>query len=459
MTLINRILLALLLASAPLAGGWAAGDLGNGSVYSQTDASNNTATDPGWPESMAASRVNDAARALQGAIKRDRDKRGATVTSGGTDTITLTYSVAPAAYYQGDEFCFVAGGTNTGAATLNVNGLGAKAIKKGAAGSTALAAGDITAGGIYCVQYDSTNMQLLVSPSLLNATTTGNLSSLSGLSAIGSVVHTASTTFAIQNAGVDAWGGTAGGTANAQTVSVVPAITGYVAGTKVTFAAAATNTGATTISVNSIGTKNIFANGAALVGGEIVSGKIYTIVYDGTQFNLQSIYPGQQTIWFPAGSLTARTTSGCAAGTAESTTNKVMTITKDCDQTTAEYVQAGVAMPKSWNLGTVTAQFVWASGVTGNVIWGAQCVSIRDDDVIDTAFGTAQTVTDSVTATTDVMVSAATSAITCGGTPTAGAWTVFQFYRDAAAGGDTAAGDAKLIGVKVLFSTNAVNDN
>ena len=46
--------LALALAATlPLVPAIAAGDLSNSSVYSETDASNNTATDPGWPEGMA----------------------------------------------------------------------------------------------------------------------------------------------------------------------------------------------------------------------------------------------------------------------------------------------------------------------------------------------------------------------------------------------------------------------
>lgn len=86
-------------------------------------------------------------------------------TSAGTDTITATLSPAPSAYATGMRVFLKAGGTNTGAATLNLNSLGAKDIKKGAAGSTALGAGDITSGGIYEFVYDGTNMQL-VNPGL-----------------------------------------------------------------------------------------------------------------------------------------------------------------------------------------------------------------------------------------------------------------------------------------------------
>jgi hypothetical protein len=77
-------------------------------------------------------------------------------TSAGTDTITATLSPAITAYVAGMMIVFRAGGTNTGAATLNVNSVGAADIKKGAAGTVALAAGDITTGGIYIVVYNGT---------------------------------------------------------------------------------------------------------------------------------------------------------------------------------------------------------------------------------------------------------------------------------------------------------------
>lgn len=82
-------------------------------------------------------------------------------TSSGTDTITATLSPAITAYVAGQRYHFKAGGTNTGAATINLNSVGAKDIKKGPDGATALAAGDITTGGMYTVEYDGTNMQLV----------------------------------------------------------------------------------------------------------------------------------------------------------------------------------------------------------------------------------------------------------------------------------------------------------
>lgn len=79
----------------------------------------------------------------------------------GTDSygITLTGFTA---YVAGQTFKFKAGTANTGACTLNVNGLGAKTIKKDV--SSDLATGDILANQIVTVIYDGTNMQMVSQP-------------------------------------------------------------------------------------------------------------------------------------------------------------------------------------------------------------------------------------------------------------------------------------------------------
>lgn len=76
----------------------------------------------------------------------------------GTDTITASLTPAITAYTAGQTFRFVSAGANTGAVTLNVNGLGAKSITK--TGAVALGAGDIASGALIQVTYDGTNFQL-----------------------------------------------------------------------------------------------------------------------------------------------------------------------------------------------------------------------------------------------------------------------------------------------------------
>jgi hypothetical protein len=63
------------------------------------------------------------------------------------------------AYQTGAVYTFKANTANTGAATLNINSKGAKAIVKGV--STALVTGDILAGQLCHCLYDGTNMVLL----------------------------------------------------------------------------------------------------------------------------------------------------------------------------------------------------------------------------------------------------------------------------------------------------------
>ena len=82
--------------------------------------------------------------------------------SAGTDSYVITLSPAITAYVTNAEYRFIAGTANTGAATININGLGAKTIKKAAGGlTTDLADNDIRAGQPVVLIYDGTNMQMV----------------------------------------------------------------------------------------------------------------------------------------------------------------------------------------------------------------------------------------------------------------------------------------------------------
>lgn len=72
-------------------------------------------------------------------------------TTGSSNAYVATPSPAVAAYTDGLQMFFVANHTNTSTATLNVNGLGAKAIVR--ANGSALTAGDITSGDLVAVLY------------------------------------------------------------------------------------------------------------------------------------------------------------------------------------------------------------------------------------------------------------------------------------------------------------------
>jgi hypothetical protein len=79
-------------------------------------------------------------------------------TVAGTDTITAAANAGITSYIAGQVFSFVAVGDNTGSATLNINSLGAKNIRK--AGGSNLNARDISFGSVVTVIYDGTQFQL-----------------------------------------------------------------------------------------------------------------------------------------------------------------------------------------------------------------------------------------------------------------------------------------------------------
>lgn len=77
----------------------------------------------------------------------------------GTNTLTCALVPAAIAYVDGMRVSFKAANNNTDSVTLNVNGLGAKTLKKNG-GADNLVADDIVAGQIVAVVYDGTNFQI-----------------------------------------------------------------------------------------------------------------------------------------------------------------------------------------------------------------------------------------------------------------------------------------------------------
>jgi len=170
---------------------------------------------------------------------------------------------------------------------------------------------------------------------------------------------------------------------------------------------------------------------------------------------------GKETIWVPAQAMYGTTTNGADAQQIETTATRPDLKVLDFDASTNEFAQFAVALPKSYNLGTVTFQFWWSPGNTntGNVILGLQGVGVANDDTADIAFGTAVEVTDAGGgAIEDVMVSSESGAITIAGTPADDDLTFFQVFRNASDGSDTFTGDCRLLGIKLFITTDAAND-
>jgi hypothetical protein len=180
---------------------------------------------------------------------------------------------------------------------------------------------------------------------------------------------------------------------------------------------------------------------------------------DTVQTFMQSGIVGKQTIYVPANAMNPTASNGCSNITQVETTSgrpdmQVLDFDKDSD----EFAQFTVAFPKSWDLGTVTYQVFW-SGIasTDDVDWMVDAVAMNDNETIDVAYGTAIVVTDnSQGAVEELLVSAESTAVTIAGTPADNDLTYFRIGRDVS--GDAMAGDARLHGVKIFFTTDALND-
>ena len=206
-----------------------------------------------------------------------------------------------------------------------------------------------------------------------------------------------------------------------------------------------TNSGTITITDGTNGNINIAPNGdgVAQVGGSAIK------------------VAGKETIWVPASAMYGATTNGADAQQVETTATRPDMKVLDFDAGTDEFAQFSVAMPKSWNEGTITYQVYWSPGSTntGDCIFGLQAVACADNDTIDVAYGTAVNVTDAGIGTVeDQQISSESGAVTVAGSPAAGELTYFQLFRDANAGGDTFSADARVLGVKIFFTTDAAND-
>ncbi len=169
---------------------------------------------------------------------------------------------------------------------------------------------------------------------------------------------------------------------------------------------------------------------------------------------------GKQTMWVPAVAMYPNSTNGSEAAQVE-LSNGPEIKTLDFDKDSDEFAQFSVAFPKSWNESTITFQafFTATSTNTGTTAWGLSGVAIADDDSCNTAFGTQVVATAKAHSGTsnDLDVSAESGAVTIAGSPSTDEQVFFQISRDVSA--DDLNADARLLGIKLFFTTDAANDS
>jgi len=274
----------------------------NVTLWSKTPGSNTT-IDAGinWAEGMSPPAINDSARGMMAAIANWRDDLGAITTTGSANTYVLTTNTGFAALATGLLVLAKINASNSGASTLNVDGLGAKAIRKfTTAGEGAMGSGELQSGGAYLLRYDTALNSaaggwLCLNPPSATGTTalggTGRLygsnTSSSNLTDILIGTGLTMTTATLSNSGVTSIVAGTGISVNASTGAVTITNTNSSSGTVTSVATSngisgGTITGSGTISMdtnNSVGVGSYCLISNA-TGSSITNGS--TVTTDGT---------------------------------------------------------------------------------------------------------------------------------------------------------------------------------
>ena len=275
----------------------------------------------------------------------------------GADTITGALTPAITAYAAGQMFYFVAAGTNTGAVTLNINSLGAKAVTRD--GSTALAAGDINSGEVVVVVYDGTRFQMVNAANSFGNTTINGTLTVTGNTTLSANVSVAS----------------------ALAVGGVATFTGLTASKPVFTDASKNLTSSGTLGVDQGGTgQTTYTNGQLLIGNTTGNTLTKATLTAGTGISVTngtgSITIASTVLGVPTMSIVTGTTQSAAANTHYILTNGSATT---------------VTLPASPTAGDL----IWitvANGLTTNVVArnGKPIQGIAEDMTLNSAYASAQ---------------------------------------------------------------------
>jgi hypothetical protein len=170
-----------------------------------------------------------------------------------SNVYTCALDPVPAAYTTGMRVFLKAGAVNTGPVTLNLNGLGALAVRR-ADGTSELLGGELEAGRLYPLWYDGAVFRQVETQVL-----TRTSEFCSGTSS-----------------------------ANAYSCTLLPGISAPGVGMQVMLKADADNTGAVTLDVNGLGPVSVRrADGVTeLMAGDLSAGSAYPLWHDGTIFRM-----------------------------------------------------------------------------------------------------------------------------------------------------------------------------
>lgn len=170
----------------------------------------------------------------------------------------------------------------------------------------------------------------------------------------------------------------------------------------------------------------------------------------------------KRAIWITPNMLRPSITGGAAAlATIPMGIGKPDVQSFDFDASAQKTLEFSLAMPKSWDEGTVAAQFLWSHGSAATnfgVVWSLQAIAFGDGDALSASYGTAVSQVDTGGAADTLYISPESNPVTIAGSPAENDLVFFRVARNAAHGSDTLTVDARLHAVRLFFNVNSLTD-
>lgn len=171
---------------------------------------------------------------------------------------------------------------------------------------------------------------------------------------------------------------------------------------------------------------------------------------------LDAAVGGKYMQWLPARDWQPSATGGCAALATIATAGGQPDIQSlDFDATTGESAQCQIALPRGWNLGTVTFEIVWSHAATATnfgTAWSLSGLAVSDGQLIAQGFGGTVLVTDTGGTTNNHYRSPESAALTIANTPALHDLLLLKVERNPGNASDTLAIDARLHGVRLFWT-------
>jgi hypothetical protein len=351
-------------------------------------------------------------------------------TTAGTNTYTITATPTVTGYANG-LFLIKIGTSSTNASTLNFDSVGA--LKVYERPNKQITAGDFEAGMHYLVQHDSA----------LDGGTGGFI-------VVGDLNHERLTYRGGYDVSSNLFPSTGG--------------SGPSGGLRTGDFWVATNTG--TLGSTAVSNRDLIINidgsspGQTAGNWAIISGVASVDTKLALKANTTDVV-GVKDLPIPAQAMWPRVTSGCSVLTQYEMGTSLLNLQGlEFSSTVQQFAQMEVPLPRAYTNGVITAVIHWkplASG-SGDVRWGIQLASYRNDDALTTAFGTEVAVTDTFIATDDLHITTVSGTITPSGTLAAGNLMALQINRDPTNGSDTLDVNAILLSVVVRLTMSAAKD-